>query len=224
MFEIDKEEEQRTYEWYKQRLGKVTASQVYRVMSKARSGYNSYFYELLAEKIAPEEFTGRELKGTLQAILWGVQYEAEAREKYAETTGFTVTTCGFIDHPSINGAGASPDGLVEDEGLVEIKCPNTETHLRICHVGNIEKNYMYQMQFQMACTNRLWCDFVSYDPRLKGKDPDWSMRIIRVHRNEDMIQDIEQKVCQFLRELHGAMSSITENVKVCEGYDYGKKI
>lgn len=224
MVEDDQEIEQRTYDWYKQRLGKVTASQVYRVMSKARNGYNAYFYELLAEKVAPEEFSGDYFKSEVHSMIWGIEHEDEARERYAETTGSTVIKCGFVDHPSINGAGASPDGLVNDDGLIEIKCPSTETHLKTCHVGNISSQYMYQMQFQMACTGRLWCDFVSYDPRFKGRDPDWSMRIIRVDRDEVMIQDMEQKVCQFLRELHGAMKIITENVRVCEWGGDGKEI
>jgi YqaJ-like viral recombinase domain len=109
-----------------------------------------------------------------------------------------VTEVGFIDHPEIAMTGASPDGLVGESGLVEIKCPNTATHLDTLLGGSVHEKYLTQMYWQMACTGCDWCDFVSYDPRLPAG---MALFVARVHRDVERIAELEHEVRTFLREL-----------------------
>jgi hypothetical protein len=112
--------------------------------------------------------------------------------------GADVEQVGFIDHPSIAMSGASPDGLVGDAGMLEIKCPNTSTHIETLLGGSIPQKYVYQMQWQMACAEREWCDFMSFDPRLPGR---MQSHITRVHRDDKTIAMLESEVRTFLDEL-----------------------
>jgi predicted phage-related endonuclease len=116
-----------------------------------------------------------------------------------------VQQCGFINHPTILCAGASPDGLVGGDGLLELKCPNTATHIDTLLSGTIPDKYLKQMMFQMACTGRQWCDFASYDRRLPER-----MRLFvkRVERDDAMIADIELAVTQFLGELDDTVEAL----------------
>lgn len=190
--------DQRTDEWFSARLGKVTASRVADVVAKTKSGWGASRANYMAELVA-ERLTGQKGQSFMTgAIQWGVDNEAGARGAYETERGVLVSEVGFIIHPSIPNSGASPDGLVEDDGLVEIKCPNTNTHLDFLLGGEISDRYILQMQWQMACTGRKWCDFVSYDPRMPKN---MQLKIVRVPRDDGKIAQLVGDVKSFLDEL-----------------------
>lgn len=194
--------EQRTDEWFAARLGKVTASRIGDIMAKTKSGYGAarknYMAQLLCERL-----TGmREETFVSAAMQRGTDLEAKARATYILTNGDLVEEIGFVEHPNIEMSGASPDGLVNDDGLIEIKCPNTATHLEFIRTKKPKSEYILQMQWQMACTGRSWCDFVSYDDRLPEK---FAFRSIRLERDDDLIKEIEAEVQKFLDELRGQL-------------------
>jgi putative phage-type endonuclease len=153
-------------EWFAARLGRVTASRIGCLLAKTKTGWGASRYSYMGELIA-ERLTGRPNESfTTSAMQWGKDNEAKARAAYEFKYDKVVTEVGFIEHPRFEGlAGASPDGLVED-GLIEIKCPSTITHLDTITSGNIPTRYQLQMQWQMECTGKGWCDFISFDPRL----------------------------------------------------------
>ena len=191
--------EQQTPEWYEVKIGKVGASRLSDVMAEGKNGKPSatranYMYELLTARL-----TG-EYQQTYQSpeMLRGIELESEARRKYEIVTFNEVKQVGWIPHPEIEMCGCSPDGLVDDEGLIEIKCPNTKTHLETVLHGKIARSYMLQMQWQMECSGREWCDFVSYDPRLPENI---QICIIRVDKKQEVIDSIKTAVQAFLSEL-----------------------
>lgn len=195
-------------EWFAIRCGKVTASRVADVMAKIKSG------EAAARKNYRAQLVAETLTGTMEetfssaAMQWGIDTEAEAREHYATNfLGFDqqVSEVGFVNHPDIEKAGASPDGLVGEDGLVEIKCPNTAQHIEYILSGDAPKKYLPQMQWQMACTGRKWCDFVSYDPRLPGN---LACAVYRVMRDDEYIISLEVEVVQFLAEVHETVTEL----------------
>jgi len=196
---------QRTPEWFELRLGKVTASRIGDLMAKTRSGYSASRANYMAE-LAIQRLTGTVEQGfTSPAMLWGTEQESNARNAYSFFTDNKVNEIAFINHPTIEQAGASPDGLVGDDGLVEIKCPNSATHLETLRTGKINNKYILQMQWQMACSGRKWCDFVSFDPRFSG-----GLRIFikRVERNDELITEITGEVIKFLSELDTTMAQL----------------
>jgi putative phage-type endonuclease len=192
-------------EWFAARLGKVTASRVADVIAKTKTGYAAsranYAAELLIERL-----TGAAADSYCSpAMQWGKDNEALARAAYEMQQGVTVYETSLVDHPEIPMSGASPDGLVGDVGLVEIKCPNTATHLDTLLSETIPARYLTQMQWQMACTGRAWCDFASFDPRLP---PHLCLYIRRVHRDEAAIMDLETEVSAFLAEVDARLSDL----------------
>lgn len=190
--------EQRTTEWHTARLGKVTASRVADVIAKTKTGYGASRANLMADLIV-ERLTGQPASTFSNAHMeWGTEQEPHARAAYSARTGELVEEVGFVDHPSVANSGASPDGLVGDEGLVEFKCPATSTHLDTLLAGEVPSKYIPQMQWQMACTDRAWCDFVSYDPRLPEH---LRMFVKRVPREEHYIFMLQTEVTKFLAEL-----------------------
>lgn len=202
--------EQRTDEWFAQRIGKVTASRVSEVMAKTKSGYSASRKNYMAELVC-ERLTGQKAEGfTSSAIQWGIDKEPEARKMYEAKTFADVQESGFVEHPNIGMSGASPDGLVGDDGLIEIKCPLTATHLDTLTGAEIDNKYFCQMQFQMACTGRRWCDFVSFDPRLPG---DLKIFIKRVERDDKFIAEMEKEIKSFLEELDAKL----EKLKAMQG-------
>lgn len=198
--------EQRTDDWYQARLGKVTASRVADVVAKTKSGYSTSRANYMAELVA-ERLTGKKGDSYQNAAMqWGTEQEPNARAAYESMQGVLVNETGFVLHPRIPQSGASPDGLVGDDGLVEIKCPFTATHLDFLTGGEIPEKYMIQMQWQMACTGRVWCDFISYDPRLPER---MQLKVQRVTCNRQMISDLEQEVTRFLIELDNKVQKLT---------------
>ena len=159
--------EQGTPEWHAARCGKVTASRIADLMAKPKKPGEglraTYMSELLAERLSgiqPESYVSDDMR-------WGSEQEAAARDAYAFMEGRDVERVGFVDHPTIPMAGASPDGLIGVDGLLEIKCPKTSTHLETIRLERVPEKYLAQIHWQAACTRAGWCDFVSYDPRLQ---------------------------------------------------------
>lgn len=192
-------------EWFAIRLGKVTASRVADVVARTKSGWGAsranYMAQLIAERLtgAPQESYSN------AAMQWGVEHEGEARAAYEFYTDMEVVAAGFITHPAIAASGASPDGLVETDGLVEIKCPNTATHIETLLGGSVPSKYGLQMQWQMACTGRKWCDFVSFDPRMPE-----NMRMLchRMRRDDALIKSLEKDVIDFLGETDAKLAAL----------------
>lgn len=190
--------EQRSQEWHTLRLGKVTASRVADVVAKTKSGYGASRANYLAELVA-ERLTGEKAEAYVNAAMQrGTDLESEARATYEFFTNADVVEVGFVEHPSIADTGASPDGLVGADGVVELKVPNTATHIDTLLSGVVPGKYVTQIQWQLACTGRLWADFVSFDPRLP---PSMQLFIKRVPRDEITIASLEIEVTNFLNEL-----------------------
>ena len=197
---------QRTTEWHQARLGKVTASRVADVIAKTKTGYGASRANYMAELVC-ERLTGNPTEGfTSPAMAWGTDQEPHARAAYSARTGRLVEEVGFIDHPSIVDSGASPDGLVDD-GLVEIKCPNTSTMLDWILERTVPGKHVTQMQWQMACTGATFGDFVAYDPRLPAH---LQLLIIRVPRDDAYISMLADEVRKFLAELDTKVSQLQE--------------
>lgn len=190
--------DQGTAEWHAARCGMVTASRIFDLMAKTKSGYAASRKNYLAQ-IVVEILTETPMQSfTSTAMQWGTDTEPYAREAYEMATGEMVVETGFVVHPTIDQAGASPDGLVGDTGLIEIKCPNTATHIETLLTNYIDRKYLFQMQWQMACTGRAWCDFVSYDPRMPEN---LKYYCERVERDDELINEISDEVTEFLAEV-----------------------
>jgi putative phage-type endonuclease len=190
--------EQGSEEWLLARCGKATASRMGDLMAKTKSGWGASRANYAAELIA-ERLTGKPAeKYTNGAMQWGSAHEAEARALYEFLHDCEVRTVGLVTHPRIENSLASPDGLVGHDGLVEIKCPNTATHIATLLGGGIDSRYLLQMQWQMCCTGRAFCDFVSYDPRLPAA---MQIHVTRVKRDDELIDSLELAVSAFLAEI-----------------------
>jgi len=185
-------------EWLAARAGSLGASRVPDALAKTKTGWGASRANVAAELIC-ERLTGCATVGfTNAAMAHGTEQEPYARHAYAERMGFEVAEVGLIRHPEIAGTHASPDGLIGDDGLVEIKAPNTSTHLETLLSGEISGRYLTQMNWQMACTGRQWCDYVSWDPRVPEN---LRLFIKRVHRDTGLIVGLESDVADFLAEV-----------------------
>jgi putative phage-type endonuclease len=199
--------EQGTPEWFAQRLGKVTASRVADIIAKTKTGVAASRGNYLAQLVA-ERLTGQAADSFKSgAMQHGTETEPMARMAYETETGQMVTEVAMIQHPKIEMAGASPDGLIGEDGLVEIKCPNTSTHIATLMADKAPSGYMAQMQWQMACTGRAWVDFVSFDPRMPE---DMQLFIKRVPRDEKLIAEYEAEVIKFLAEVQETVDKLIE--------------
>lgn len=198
---------QRTTDWHSDRLGKVTASAIAKVMARTKTGYGADRANYMAQLVC-ERLTGNPTEGfTNSAMMRGIEVEPQARAMYSFTTGNDVVEVGFIPHPTIAMSGASPDGLCGDKGLVEIKCPNSATHIATLRGDAIDRKYLLQMQWQMACTGRQWCDFASFDDRLPEA---MALHVKRVERDNGLIAEMETEVTAFLAELDATVAELTE--------------
>jgi putative phage-type endonuclease len=199
--------EQGSPEWFAARLGKVTASRIADVMARTKSGYaasrGSYMAELISERLSGTSYE----RFQNAAMQWGNDKEPEARVLYELLEDVSVAEVGFIEHPSLAMTGASPDGHIGEVGMVEIKCPMTHTHIETLIHNMVDTKYVYQMQWQMACTGRQWCDFFSFDPRMPV-----SMRYFkkRFHRDAQQIADIEREVRTFLLDLDQKIATLRQ--------------
>jgi putative phage-type endonuclease len=207
--------EQRTEEWFQQRLGKVTASRISDVIAKTKTGVSTsrqnYLVQLVSERI-----TGKKGDSFVnQAMLDGIERESAARELYERTRGVSVTEVGFFDHPVIKNSGASPDGAVNAEedgkyaGLIEIKCPIETTHTNTLMSKSVPSKYKSQIQWQMASVspNVKWVDFISFNPNF----PDtMQLFVARVERDNDYIAELEAEVVKFLEEVEQTIIKLKE--------------
>ncbi len=196
---------QRSESWYAARCGSLGASQIGDAIARTKTGWGASRANLAARLVA-ERMTGQPQDSYSNAAMqWGVETEPQARAMYQLETGSEVTEIGLIVHPSIVGTHASPDGLVGDAGLVEIKCPNTATHIDTLLARTVPGKYITQMQWQMACSGRQWCDFVSFDPRMPS---DLQLWVCRVERDDERIAELESLVSEFLAEVADIISRL----------------
>lgn len=200
--------QQGTLEWLQARAGKFTASRMAELVATTKSGYaasrKNYLAELLIERMTgepTEHFRSKEME-------WGTEHEPEARALYQLKHDVDVYTVGFIQHPTMDYAGASPDGLVGTEGGVEIKCPNTATHIETLRTGKVPKKYQLQSQWVMECAEREWIDYVSYDPRMK--DSRLVMYVQRVRRDDDAIAWLREEVEKAEAELSAMVAEMEQ--------------
>ena len=201
--------EQRTDEWFAARLGKVTASRLADVLSTIKTGESAsrrnYRIELVCERLTQKKADGFSNVHTER----GVELEPIALSSYEARVGLFVEPVGFVNHPTIEMSGASPDGLVGDDGLIEIKCPTPANHLDTLLNKKAPSKYIPQMQWQMACTGRQWCDFVSYSAEFGVSDH--ALFVTRVWRDDDFIADAEKAVIQFLKEVDDQILQLKGN-------------
>lgn len=196
-------------EWLQARIGKVTGSRIHDVMAKTPSGKgwgatrDAYMAELIAERLSGQRYE----KFKSASMARGNEVEDDARTAYAFRFDVDPIEIGFVPHPTIAMAGCSPDRLVGNDGLIEIKSPDTHTHIKTLTSESISGTYMKQVQWELACTGRQWCDFVSYDPRLPES---MSLFVKRIHRDETMIADMEACVVMFLAELDRKLRELRE--------------
>jgi putative phage-type endonuclease len=202
--------EQKSEEWFAARLGKVTASRVADVIAKTKSGYSTsrdnYMAQLVCERLTNqkgESFTN-------SAMQHGVDTEPLARSAYEALNGLLVEEVGFVQHPKIEQSGASPDGLVGLFGMLEIKCPNTATHIDTLLTQSVPTKYITQMQWQMRCCDRQWCDYVSFDNRIRE---DLQLFVKRVEFDASYVAMLEEEVNLFLKELDVKVNKLN-NLKV----------
>lgn len=197
--------EQGTAAWHELRLGRVTASRISDVMAKGKNGEAvaraKYMGELIAERLTREPTQ----HVNTPAMQWGTDTEPMARAAYEFLRDVDVEQVGFVVHPDIIDSGASPDGFVGEDGLIEIKCPNTHTHIDTLITGKIDPKYVKQMQWQMECTGREWCDFISFDPRLPAKH---QLHVRRVERDRDAGSEMRREVMRFLSDMQAKIDSL----------------
>lgn len=197
--------EQGSEAWLQARLGKVSASRMADVTARTRSGYGASRANYAAELIA-ERLTGTPAERyTNAAMAWGTEKEPDAKDAYCFLRDAEIVPVGLVLHPTIAMACASPDGLVGDDGLIEVKCPLSATHIDTLLSETIPEKYVKQMMWQMACTGRQWCDFVSFDPRLPAE---MQVFIRRVPRDNALILELEQETVKFLAEIDQTISKL----------------
>lgn len=199
--------EQGSEAWFAARCGKATASRISDVIARTKTGYGTSRKNYAAELVA-ERLTGQTADSYQSpAMKWGIDNEPYARAAYEFFRDAEVQEVGFVDHPEIEMSGASPDGLVGDDGLVEIKCPNTSTHIETLLNGKLADKYIVQVQWQIACTGRQWADFVSFDPRMPE---DLRLFVKRIFRDDERIKELEAEVKQFLGEVDYTVHALKE--------------
>lgn len=205
--------QQRSPEWFQERLGKVTASRVADVMARTKSGYSASRANYLAQLVA-ERLTGQPQESyTNAAMQWGIDQEPAAKAAYEFYRNAEVLPVSFLPHPKIKMAGASPDGLVSSAGLIEIKCGNTATHLDTLLSGSMPPKYLHQILMQLACSERDWCDFVSFDPRMPAH---MQLFVARIERDDAQIAAMEKEIVTFLAEIDDKieqLNSLYQNKK-----------
>lgn len=197
--------EQGSVEWHLQRLGKVTASRVADIIATTKTGWGSSRANYLAELVAARLTGVPGSSFTNEAMRWGTETEPQGRAAYEFFRDAVVEDAEFVDHPTVPYSGASPDGYVGTDGLIEIKCPITATHIETLLSGTVPAKYVTQMQWQMACTGRKWCDYVSFDPRMPGN---MQLFVARVTRDDTEIARLENAILVFLGELDAKIEAL----------------
>lgn len=199
-------------EWLQERCGRITASRIVDVLAVLKKGGESAARAAYRMELVAERLTGRSAQHFVSnEMLGGIENEVLARGAYEVETDNSVDLVGFYTHPEMDFAGASPDGVIGGEGCIEIKCPKTSTHIGWMLAGVIPPEHVPQMAFEMACTGRKWCDFVSFDPRLPVH---LQLFIRRMERDDESITDIEAAVCQMDAEVDAILNRLTKPVLV----------
>lgn len=194
--------------WLAARAGCLTASAIGDMIAKTKTGEAASRANLRARLVA-ERLTGVPQGPDISmnaAVRWGVEHETFARAAYEIRSGVMVDQTGLVMHPEIAFAGASPDGLIGCDGLVEIKCPNTATHIEYLLAGEPPKKYQPQMLWQMECTGRAWCDFVSYDPRMPEE---LQLMVVRFERDDERLRELREEAVRFLDEVEATILQLT---------------
>lgn len=201
----DADLEQGSESWRLARVGSLGASQVHEAIARTKTGWGATRANVMASVIL-ERITGKPTESYVSpAMEWGSRVEPDARAAYEFQNNCDVQLVGLIRHPTIAGSHASPDGLVGDDGLIEVKCPASATHLDTLLGQSVPGKYNIQMNWQMAVTGRKWCDWVSYDPRFS---PHLQLYVHRVHRDDKLIADLEQMVSDFLQEVETKIAAL----------------
>lgn len=202
-------DQQRTPEWFAERLGKVTASRVHDIIARTKSGYSAARDNYLSQLVV-ERLTGHVAESySNSAMQWGTDQEPFARAAYELYTGSMVEEVGFIKHPIISDSGASPDGLVGADGLIEIKCPSTATMIETWLDETIPAKYITQMQWQMACTGKTWCDYVCFDPRM----PEGLQLYIKtIKRDDEYVAMLEKEVSTFCGVIRSTLDQLQDKL------------
>ena len=196
---------QRSDDWFSARCGSLGASQIADALAKTRSGYSASRANLRA-KLVLERLTGKQEDGFKSAAMqFGIDNEEHARSAYQFLMNASVQEVGLYKHPSINWTHASPDGLVGERGLLEIKVPQPATHLETLKSQTIADRYIKQMYWQMTCTGRDWCDFVSFQPSFPE---DLQFFCKRIERDDKVIADLESQVAEFLAEVEADLDAL----------------
>ena len=193
--------------WFKARLGVITASRLGDVMRKTKWGESTY-KERLRLELAIERITGKSASNVVmnQAMRDGVEREPDARALFEAITGKDVALCGSFNHPTIPNTSASPDGLLRDENAVlELKCPTHLTHARNIMSDTMPKNYVYQVQWQIACTESDFAYFASYHPDFPKQ---LRLKWVRVEKDDSIIKSLEEAVRQFDIEIEDLIIKI----------------
>ena len=203
--------EQRSPEWYAARCGSLGASQVQDAIARTKTGWGASRGNLRAQLVL-ERLTGQP-SDTFQtaAMLHGIETEPEARTAYEFMHDAAVTEVGLVKHPRIEWTHASPDGLIGDDGLIEIKCMQPKAHIELLESEKIPLKYLTQMAWQMACTGRAWCDFAAYQPSFPAPMQLW---VRRVERHDDSIAALESQVAEFLAEVAASVESLKAKYEV----------
>lgn len=200
--------EQGTPEWKAARMGHVTASGIANVMAKGKDKSEAVTRFKYKVQIVAERMTGVSAESYLSAAMeWGVEQEGFAVIAYESQRNVLVDKTGFWLHPEIKWLGVSPDRLVDEDGLIEVKCPNTTTHLGYLFENRIPPDYYKQIQCQLWVTGRDWCDFVSFDPRLPKRN---QLLIVRTVRDEKMIEEMQAETEKFLGEVESLINKLAE--------------
>lgn len=197
--------DQRSDEWFAARAGCATSSRVAELTARTKSGWGAGRKNMIATLVR-ERLTGA-CAQTFQnaAMAWGVEHEPMARMAYELFYGVDVREVGFMRHPDMDWCGASPDGLVGGDGMVEIKCPSEAAHMETLEGSPIPANYIKQMQWQMDCAGREWCDFVSFDPRWPVP---MQLHVRCVERDEEMIKALRADVQSALDEVSKRLNDL----------------
>lgn len=196
--------EQRSEEWHKLRLGRLTASRVADATARTKSGWGASRANYMAELVC-ERLTGVQAERYVsKEMTWGTEQEPNARAAYEWVFDVEVQEVGFIQHPTLD-AGGSPDGLVGDDGMIELKCPGSAQHIETLLTKAIDGRYIKQMQWLMGCSGRAWCDFSTFDPRMPEPLQLWTFRVMR---DDKMIAELEHEAVIFLRELDEKVAAL----------------
>ena len=194
-------------EWFAVRCGKITASRLGDIMRKTKWGESTYKAKVRLE-LAIERITGKSVSSVVmnKAMYDGVEREPDARTLFEAVTGKEVALCGSFDHPTIVNTSASPDGLLRGENAVlEIKCPTHATHAKNLMSETMPKNYIYQVQWQIACTESDYAYFASYHPDFPKE---LRLKWVRVEKDDSVIKSLEEAVRQFDIEIEDLIIKI----------------